>query len=106
MPALCVAWLRISRASPEIYSGFVAVRARGPLPNEECIEVSHEARANHGTELLCGQPFSLPSVEDCYHWANRCLDMWNDSVDHAAQLSLLRMADAWLQLAFEQADAA
>jgi hypothetical protein len=27
--------------------------------------------------------------------------MWNDSVDHAAQSSLLRMADAWLQLAFE-----
>ena len=64
--------------------------------------MSHEARANHGTELLCGQPFSLPSVEDCYHWANRCLDMWNDSVDHAAQLSLLRMADAWLRLASEQ----
>jgi hypothetical protein len=32
--------------------------------------------------------------------------MWNDSVDHAAQLSLLRMADAWLQLAFELADTA
>jgi hypothetical protein len=67
--------------------------------------VGHEARANHGTELLCRQRFSSPSVEDCYHWANRCLDMWNDSVDHAARSLLLRMADAWLQLALELADA-
>ena len=63
--------------------------------------MSHKARADHGTELLCGQRFALPSVEDCYHWANRCLEMWNDSVDHAARSSLLRMADAWLQLAAE-----
>jgi hypothetical protein len=45
--------------------------------------------------------FPLPRVQDCYDCANHCLDMWNDSVDHAAQSSLLRMADAWLQLAFE-----
>jgi hypothetical protein len=68
--------------------------------------VSHKARADHGTEPSCGQRFSLPSVQDCYHCANRCLDMWNDSVDHAGQSWLLRMADAWLQLAFELADAA
>jgi hypothetical protein len=41
----------------------------------------------------------LPSVQDCYDCANRCLDMWNDSVDPAAPPWLLRMADAWLQLA-------
>jgi hypothetical protein len=64
--------------------------------------VSHNARADRGTELLCGQRFSLPSVQDCYHCANRCLDMWNDSVDHAAHSWLLRMADAWLRLASEQ----
>jgi hypothetical protein len=61
--------------------------------------VSHKARADYRTERLC-EP--LPSVQDCYHCANRCLDMWNDSVDHAAQSWLLRMADAWLQLASEQ----
>jgi hypothetical protein len=43
----------------------------------------------------------LRSVHDCHHCANRCLEMWNDSVDHAARSSLLRMADAWLQLAAE-----
>jgi hypothetical protein len=43
----------------------------------------------------------LPSRQDCYHCANRCLEMWNESVDHAARSSLLRMADAWLQLAAE-----
>jgi hypothetical protein len=43
----------------------------------------------------------LPSVQDCNHCANRCLEMWNESVDHAARSSLLRMADAWLQLAAE-----
>jgi hypothetical protein len=43
----------------------------------------------------------LPSVQDCHHCANRCLEMWNDSVDHAARSSLLRMADAWLALAAE-----
>jgi hypothetical protein len=59
------------------------------------------ARADHGAERLRGQLFSLPSVQDCYHCANRCLDMWNDSVDHAARSRLLRMADAWLQSASE-----
>jgi hypothetical protein len=68
----------------------------GPLPG---LEVSHEARADYGTEPLRGRRFSLPSVQDCYHCANRCLDMWNDSVDHAARSWLLQMADAWLQLA-------
>jgi hypothetical protein len=29
------------------------------------------------------------------------MDMWNGSDDHAAESGLLRMADAWLQLAFE-----
>jgi hypothetical protein len=48
-----------------------------------------------------GERFPLPRVQDCYDCANHCLDMWNDSVDHAAQSSLLRMAEAWLQLAFE-----
>jgi hypothetical protein len=43
----------------------------------------------------------LPSVQDCFDRANRCLDMWNDSVDHAARSGLLRMADTWLQLASE-----
>jgi hypothetical protein len=64
-------------------------------------EVRHKARADHGTLQLRGQPFSLPSDQDCYYCANRCLDMWNDSVDHAARSWLLRMADAWLQLASE-----
>jgi hypothetical protein len=27
--------------------------------------------------------------------------MWNGSDDHAAESGLLRMTDAWLQLAFE-----
>jgi hypothetical protein len=53
-----------------------------------------------GTERLRE---ALPSVQDCNYCANRCLDMWNDSVDHAARSSLLRMADAWLQLAGELA---
>ncbi len=58
--------------------------------------MSRRARADYGTERLRGQ-----SVQDCYLCANRCLDMWNDSVDHAARSWLLRMADAWLQLASE-----
>jgi hypothetical protein len=57
-----------------------------------------------GTELP-GEPLPsvqyLPSVRDCNQCANHCLEMWNDSVDHAARSSLLRMADAWLQLAAE-----
>jgi hypothetical protein len=79
----------------------LAIGEDGPLQYPESIEVSHKARADHGTELLRGQRFSLPSVQDCYDCANRCLDMWNDSVDHASRSSLLRMADAWLQLASE-----
>jgi hypothetical protein len=68
------------------------------------MEVSDKARADHGTERRRGQRFSLPSVRDCYDRANRCLDMWNDSVDHAARSELLRMADAWLQAASELDD--
>jgi hypothetical protein len=45
-------------------------------------------------------------MRDCYHCANRCLDMWNDCVDHAARSELLRMADAWLQLALKLDDPA
>jgi hypothetical protein len=65
--------------------------------------VSHNARADLGTERLRGQQSSLPDAQDCYQCANRCLDMWNDSADHAARALLLRMADAWLQLASESA---
>jgi hypothetical protein len=64
-------------------------------------KVSHNVRADYRTEQLRGQRFPLPSVQDCYHCANRCLDMWKDSAEHTAQSSLLRMADAWLQLASE-----
>jgi hypothetical protein len=64
----------------------------------ESIEVSHKARADRGSKRL-REP--LPNVQDCYHCANRCLGMWNDSVDHATRSWLLRMADAWLQLASE-----
>jgi hypothetical protein len=64
--------------------------------------VSHNALADYGTEQLYGQRFSLPSVHDCHYWANRCLDLWNDNdSDHAARSWLLRVADAWLQLASE-----
>ena len=62
--------------------------------------MSHH-RFDNGTEQLDGQRLSLPSEHDCYDHANRCLDMWNDSVDHVARLWLLRMADAWLQMASE-----
>jgi hypothetical protein len=48
-----------------------------------------------------GERLPMPRVQECYDCANHCLDMWNDSVDHATQSSLLRMADAWLQLTFE-----
>jgi hypothetical protein len=64
-------------------------------------KMSNDSRADYGTDRLPGQRFPLPSERDCYDCANRCLDMWNDSVDHAARSQLLRMADAWLQLASE-----
>jgi hypothetical protein len=67
----------------------------------ESLEVRHKALADYGTERLRGPRFSLPSVRDCFDCANRCLDMWNDSVDHAARSELLQMADRWLQLASE-----
>jgi hypothetical protein len=60
-----------------------------------------DLRADFRTHRLSGQRFHLPSGRDCYDCANLCLDIWNDSVDHAAQSQLLRMADAWLQLASE-----
>jgi hypothetical protein len=58
-------------------------------------------RPDHGTERLRGQRFSLPSAQDCYDHANLCMHMWNRSDDHATGSWLLRMADAWLQLASE-----
>jgi hypothetical protein len=64
-------------------------------------DVCQQARDDHGTEQLREQRFSLPSVQVCYHCANRCLDMWNDSGDHVARAWLLRVAEAWLQLASE-----
>jgi hypothetical protein len=69
--------------------------------HQERPKVSHEARADYGTVRLRGQRASLLDVQDCYDWANRCLDMWNESVDDVARSGLLRMADAWLQLASE-----
>ena len=69
------------------------------MATPESLEVSHKARVDYGTEPLRGQRFSLPSVQDCYHCANRCLDMWNNFADHVARSWLLQMADAWLQLA-------
>jgi hypothetical protein len=65
----------------------------------ENLEVGHKLLANHGAERLHSERPCLPSVQDCYHCANRCLDMWNHSVDHATGSWLLEMADAWLQLA-------
>jgi hypothetical protein len=56
------------------------------------------SHAELGTGRPCEQ---LPSAQDCYHCANLCLDMWNDSVDHAARSWLLQMADAWLHLTSE-----
>jgi hypothetical protein len=50
------------------------------------------------------QQSSLPGVQHCYDCANRCLDLWNDSVDHTIRSELLRMACAWLNLAFELAE--
>ena len=76
-------------------------RACGPSRDPDSLEMSHNSRADYGTDRLPGQRFPLPSEQDCYDCANRCLDMWNDSVDHAARSQLLRMADAWLQLASE-----
>jgi hypothetical protein len=67
----------------------------------ESLELSRKPPANHGSERLRSERSSLPSMQDCYYCANRCLDMWNDSVDHAAQAWLLRLADAWLQLSLE-----
>jgi hypothetical protein len=68
-------------------------RASGPLSDSESLKVSHTARADHGSERL-REP--SPNVPDHSHCANRCLDMWNDSVDHATRSRLLRMGDAWL----------
>jgi hypothetical protein len=93
--------VRLSNGHGERTRAGHAKRACGPLPDPESLEVSHKALADYGTEPLRGQRFSLPSAQDCYHCANRCLDMWNDSVDHATRSWLLRMADAWLQLASE-----
>src|ERR1700722_9069943 len=45
--------------------------------------MSNDSRADYGTDRLPGQRFPLPSERDCYDCANRCLDMWNDSVDQA-----------------------
>jgi hypothetical protein len=73
----------------------------GMLSEPESLEVSQEARADYGTERPRGQRFSLPSVQDCYYCANRCLEIWNDSDDHTARSWLLRMAHAWLQSASE-----
>jgi hypothetical protein len=60
---------------------------------------AHQTRADF--QRLGGQRFSLPSMPDCYDYANHCLDMWNNAVDHVARSEFLRMADAWLQLASE-----
>jgi hypothetical protein len=73
----------------------------GMLSELESLEVSHQARADCATGRPRGQRFSLPSAQDCYHCANRCLEIWNDSDDHAALSWLLRMADTWLRLASE-----
>jgi hypothetical protein len=67
----------------------------------ESLELSRKPPVNHGSERLRSERSSSPNVRDCYHCANRCLDMWNDSVDHAARSWLLQMADAWLQLTSE-----
>jgi hypothetical protein len=66
----------------------------------ESLEVNHEPRANHGTDHWCGDR-SLPNVQDCYDRANLCMEMWNGSGGETALSGLLRMADAWLQLADE-----
>jgi hypothetical protein len=50
---------------------------------------------------LAAPHLPLPSMQDCHDCANHCLDMWNNSVDHAERSCLLRLADAWLQLASE-----
>jgi hypothetical protein len=52
--------------------------------NPESLELNRKSPANDGLQLLRSERSSLPSVEDCYHCANCCLDMWNDSVDPAA----------------------
>jgi hypothetical protein len=71
------------------------------LPDPESLEVSHKPCAGDGTDRLCGDRSSLPTVQDCYDRANLYIDMWNGSDDHAAGTWLLRAADAWLRLAFE-----
>jgi hypothetical protein len=76
----------------------------GAFGTKKAFEVSHKARADYGTERPRGKRVSSPSVQDCYHCVNRCLDMWNDSVDHTAGSSLLQMADTWMQLASESDD--
>jgi hypothetical protein len=75
----------------------LTARSRDP----ESLEMNTDSRADYGTDGLPGQRFPFPTAQDGYDCANRCLDMWNDSVDHAARSQLLRMADAWLQLASE-----
>jgi hypothetical protein len=79
---------------------------RPAAPEPESMEVTREARADHEADHLCCDQRSWPNVQDCYRCANRCLDMWNGSGDPAALSDLLRMADAWLQLAAELANAA
>lgn len=61
--------------------------------------MSRDLQPIQGASRLSGHRFVLPNVEGCYHSANCCLDMWNDFVEHAAQSWLLRIADAWMQLA-------
>jgi hypothetical protein len=67
--------------------------AFGGLRVSESLQQEFNERGGNGLGGL--------SVSDCYYCANRCLDMWNDSVDHAARSELLRMAHMWLQLASE-----
>jgi hypothetical protein len=63
--------------------------------------VSDNEPADLGTRQLSKQQSSVPNAQDCYACANLCMEMWNGSDDHAALSGLLRMADAWLRLAFE-----
>ena len=63
--------------------------------------MSRKPSADHWSESPRGERSALPSVQHCYDHANSCLDMWNDFVDYTARSWLLRMADAWMQLASE-----
>jgi hypothetical protein len=63
--------------------------------------VIREPRTGRVAERPGDQQSSLPKVQDCYVHANSCLDMWNNSGDHTARSWLLRMAGAWMRLAFE-----